>query len=92
MSEPKQPKGIIEFKNFLGGILNVQKRYSRELTITAEDSGKEYTSYHFAFDFGVDKYESFIIMYWDIEQFDEVKLIEEIDQITIKADKIRESR
>lgn len=92
MSEPTKPKGIIEFKNLLNEILSVQKRYGHELTITADDSAKEYTSYHFAFDFGVDKYESFIILYWDIDEFDEVKLIEEIDQITIKADKIKESR
>lgn len=88
--EEKPQKGLIHFKNFLGAILDVQQRYLRELTITSEDSGgKEYASYHFAFDFGVDKFESFIVMYWDIDEFDEVKLIAELDEIVLKAGKIR---
>lgn len=66
----------------------------RELTIVPEVSHKGYTAYHFKYDFGVSKYEAFIIV-WDEENSggaDEnnyKELMEEIEAIQSKAEGIR---
>lgn len=85
-------KELIHFKQLLERILELQNKYARQVVIKAEDNnGKEYTSYTFEFDFTVDKFSSFIVMYWDPYEFDEVKLIGEIDEIDLKAERLRDA-
>lgn len=83
-------KEYVEIINVMFNKLNIDK----ELTIIPETSPKGYTAYHFKYDFGTEKYESFIIIYEedntsgaDENNWDEIK--SDIDKIFIKADKIR---
>lgn len=86
---PKLQKTLVHFLNFANKILETQRRFQNHLVIEVEESPKEYTSYVFKFDFGTQKYETFVLVYWDIDEFDEVKLIAEIDELEMMAEKVQ---
>jgi len=78
---------------FVEKLLEVSRR--KDLTIETEESHKGYTALHFKFDFGVDKFESFVLFYHednsggsDGDDFEQ--LVGDVDEIIAKADRIKE--
>jgi len=90
VEEEKPKKELVHFIQLLNAILEVQRKWGNKLVITPDESDEEYVSYIFEFDFGVEKFSSYILVYKDQENtaFDEVKLIAELDEIEMKAKKV----
>lgn len=74
----------------LNEILGLQERWSRQLKIEVEDgSHKEYFVYKFNFDFAVDQFSSFIVVYWDDDHNDYEDLMIQLAKIEETANKVK---
>lgn len=65
-----------------------------ECTVTPEVSHKGYTAYHIKYDFGVDKFESFVILHHEdnttgTDDDDYEAVLNEIEEIVSKSEQVR---